>query len=160
MVLYKTIDSFNPGIIERLLKESYNGLLNYFPTEKQRLYDQWEKEDKITFNNYDTIGKHVLFSCIADTVIGYFSWDDRSFPKGIVGQNCIVPDYRRQGYGKAQIEKIENIFRNTNFKIIFALTGNHIFFESARKTYLSCGFREHQRFHGELFEKIEYIKEI
>lgn len=94
MIEYKPIDLFEPGLIEKLLKSSYKDLFRWFPNEKQRLYDQWEQEDKEAFNNPDTIGRHILFTCINDNPVGYFSWDDRQYSVGIVGQNCILPDYQ------------------------------------------------------------------
>jgi hypothetical protein len=36
-----------------------------------------KKKDREAFDNPDTIGKYVLFTCINDIPIGYFSWDDR-----------------------------------------------------------------------------------
>ena len=45
MITYKQIDFFEQGLIQKLLKNSYQGLFQYFPNEKRRLYDQWEQED-------------------------------------------------------------------------------------------------------------------
>jgi len=158
MISYKTIDYFKPGIIQRLIKNSYQHLIPYFPAEKERFYKQWEQEDKNAFKNPDSIGKHVLFTCLNNIPIGYFSWDDRKYPQGIIGQNCIRADYQNQGYGKKQIELVISKFKESGFHTISVISGDHIFFTPAQKMYLSCGFQEQKRFREDLFEQIEYTK--
>lgn len=160
MIEYKTIDNFKPGLIQGLMKTSYKGLIDYFPDEKQKLYQQWEKEDYDAFNNPATIGKHVLFSCKNNIPIGYFSWDDRQCPVGILGQNCILPDYQGNGYGKKQIEFVIKIFQDNRFNEINATTGDHEFFKSARKMYSNCGFLVQKRTKGHLFDLIVFTKKI
>jgi|WetSurSiteA1Bulk_404760.scaffolds.fasta_scaffold121065_1 hypothetical protein len=160
MIDFKEINNFKPGLIEQLLKICYKGLIDYFPNEKQRLFCQWEKEDSDAFNNLDTIGRHVKFSCLDNNPIGYLSWDDRQYPIGIVGQNCIIPNYQGHGYGKKQIELIIKIFQDKKFKEIKAITGDHDFFISAQKIYINCGFHEHNKSKGDLFNLIEFSKQI
>jgi GNAT superfamily N-acetyltransferase len=156
MIDYKTIDNFRPGLIEKLVKTSYKELTDYFPNEKQRFYSQWEKEDNEVFNNPETIGKYVLFSCLSNYPIGYFSWDDRQYPLGIVGQNCILPSFRGKGYGRNQIEVIMKIFQDKKFNEIIAITGDHDFFISAQRMYKSCGFQKQRKMKGDIFELIEF----
>ena len=157
MTTFKPIDNFQPGQIEELIKVCYRGLIELFPAEKNRFYQQWEYEDKLAFQNMDTIGRNAMFTCIDDSPIGYFSWDNRHYPNGIIGQNCILPDYQRLGYGKAQIELIKKIFKDNKFKTITAITGDHDFFNPAQKMYKECGFDIHNRRKGDLFNLIEYI---
>ena len=154
MITHKPIYFFDPGIIQRLLKITYNDLFQYFPNEKRRLYDQQEPEDNEAFCNPDTIGRHVLFTCINDNPIGYFSWDDRHYPIGIVGQNCILPNYQGQGLGKKQIELIIEIFQREKFKEIRVTTGDHKFFSTAQKMYINCGFQEKRKTQGYIFKLI------
>jgi GNAT superfamily N-acetyltransferase len=160
MVEYKTIENFKPGLIEKLVKTCYKRLIDYFPYEKQRFYHQWEKEDNEAFSNPEIIGKYVLFTCISNNPIGYFSWDDRQYPLGIVGQNCILPNYQGLGYGRKQIELIIKIFQDKKFNEIRAITGDHDFFISAKKMYTNCGFQEQRIMKGDLFELIEFSKQI
>jgi GNAT superfamily N-acetyltransferase len=160
MITHKPIGFFEKGLIQKLLKNSYRDLLTFFPDEKQRLYGQWEREDIEAFNNPDTIGKHVLITCINDDPVGYFSWDDRQYPLGIVGQNCILPDYRGKGLGKKQIEYLIGIFQRGKFNEIIAITGDHQYFISAQKMYLSCGFRQQRKIQGDLFQLVEFFKLI
>lgn len=160
MIVYRTIDNFKPGLIENLLKTSYKRLIDYFPNEKQRFYHQWENEDYEAFNNPDTIGIYVLFSCLGNNPIGYFSWDDRQFPLGIIGQNCILPNYQGQGYGRNQIESVIKIFQDKKFYEIRVITGNHDFFTASQKMYTNCGFQEKRKIEGDLFNLIELTKQI
>jgi hypothetical protein len=98
MIHFKPITEFEPGQIVELLKSSYQGLIKCFPAEKTKLYHQWALEDEESFGNLDTIGRSLLFTCYEDKVIGFFGWDDRYFPHGLVGHNCILPDYQNKQY--------------------------------------------------------------
>lgn len=160
MIKFKPITDFKPGQIQKLTKKCYHDLIEYFPNEKNRLHHQWETEDKLAFRNIDTIGRHILFSCIENSIIGFFSWDDRQFPNGIIGQNCILPDYRENGYGARQIKKIIEILGIDNFKTLSAKTGDHKFFIPAHKMYEKCGFKIKEKRKGELFDIIEYTAEL
>jgi hypothetical protein len=44
MITHKPIGFFEQGLIQKLLKNSYQDFFQYFPNEKQRLYDHWEKK--------------------------------------------------------------------------------------------------------------------
>lgn len=160
MIEFKEIGNYRPGIIEQILKTCYNELVEFFPYEKQRFFSQWEKEDIEAFSNLETIGRHILFSCLDNIPIGYFSWDDRQYPLGIVGQNCILPNHQGLGYGRKQIEMIIKIFQSKKFKEIKAVTGDHVFFKSAQEMYFNCGFHEQKKIKGDLFNLIEFSKQI
>ena len=102
-----------------------------------------------------------MFTCINnDLVIGYFSWDDRNFPIGLIGQNCIIPAYRNQGYGKKQLAFIEENFKRLDFKEISVVTGDHKFFIPAQKMYLTSDYKIKRVYNGTLFQKIELSKLI
>jgi GNAT superfamily N-acetyltransferase len=160
MVDFKTIDHFKPGLIKSILMNSYREFIDCFPTDKWKLYKQWEQEDSDAFNNPQTIGKYLLFTCLNDMPVGYFSWDERQNPVGIIGQNCILPEYQRKGYGRKQIEWIIKIFMDKKFKEISVITGDHSFFIPAQRIYEKCGFIERQRIDGDLFKKIEFYKSL
>ena len=157
-VNYKTIDFFKEGTIYQILKTSYQRLLAYFPMAKGKFLEHWKQEDKVAFQNPDTIGKHILFTCIGNNPIGYFSWDDRNYPTGIIGQNCIVPNYRNEGLGSKQISILIKMFADKKFNKVTVVTGNHVFFKPAVEMYQRCGFRIENRIPGDLFEKIELVK--
>ena len=135
----KGISEFSPGLIQNMLKKCYATFFDCFPEEKERLFNQWEREDCDAFENLH-IGSFVSFTCINNLPVGYFSWDPRKFPLSIIGQNCILPEYRGQGYGSKQIEWIIDWFREWNFTEVTATTGNHEFFHAAQQMYKKCGF--------------------
>lgn len=160
MIEFKPITDFEPGQIQELTKICYLDLFGYFPNEKERFYHQWENEDRLAFQNIDTIGRHIQFSCIENNIIEFFSWDDRQFPKGNVGQNCILPSYQGQGYGTRQIKKIIEILKINNFKTLSAVTGDHIFFIPAHKMFEKCGFIIKEKRKGDLFDIVEYFVKL
>jgi GNAT superfamily N-acetyltransferase len=160
MINFKTIDNFKPGLIQSILKNSYAEFIECFPNEKEKLYKQWEQEDSDAFNHQQTIGKCLFFTCLKDIPIGYFCWDDRQNPIGIIGQNCILPKYQRKGYGKKQIEMIIKIFKDKKFKEIRVITGDYKFFTPAQRIYKKCGFKERRRINSDLFKLIEFYKLI
>jgi GNAT superfamily N-acetyltransferase len=160
MIVYKTISNFRPGLIESLLKTSYKRLIDFFPNEKGKFYHKWEKEDGEAFNNPVTIGEYILFSCLDNNPIGFFSWDERKYPLGIIGQNCILPYYQGQGFGRNQIESVVKIFQDKKFHDLRVVTGEHDFFIAAQKMYINCGFKEQRKMKGDLFNLIEFSKQI
>ncbi len=149
-----------PGVISELLRKSYAGFIDSFPGEKKSLYSQWEKEDHAAFTQKQTIGRCAAFTCLNGLPIGYFSWDDRQFPVGIIGQNCICPEYQGQGFGTCQVEWIVDWFRERDFCEIRVTTGDHDFFLPARMMYKKCGFVEKQRTKGVLFSLIEFTRKL
>ena len=143
MIEYKNILKFERGILYRLLRESYNDLLNAMPDYKNELNSNWERFDSDSFNNPYTIGKCVLVSVLNENPVGFVSWDPRGIPgSGEIGQNCIISAYRGNGYGKLQIQKVLSIFQNKSTENVKVTTADHPFFNPARKMYLSCGFTE------------------
>jgi len=159
IVTFKPISSFKKGIIQKILKASYQDFFIYFPEQRKNQYLQWEQEEEEAFSN-PIVGNHALITCINDKPVGYFSWDDRKFPTGLIGQNCIIPQYQNQGLGKKQISVIEEKFKKIKFSEINVVTGNHDFFMPAQKMYLSCGFKQKRIFTDDLFDKIEFLKII
>jgi GNAT superfamily N-acetyltransferase len=159
MTVFRPISFVKKGTIQEVLKASYSDFFTFFPNEKNTLFDQWDQEDEKAFNNKN-IGNHTMFTCINDLVIGYFSWDDRNSPIGLIGQNCILPAYRNQGYGKKQLEFIEENFKRLDFKEISVVTGDHKFFIPAQKMYLTCDYKIKRVSNGTLFQKIEFSKLI
>jgi GNAT superfamily N-acetyltransferase len=143
MIKYKKIAEFERGILYRFLCESYEDLLSAMPDYINEYKRNWEKFDLDAFNNPYTIGQCILVSVLDESPIGFVSWDPRRFPeKGEIGQNCIIPDYRGKGYGKLQIQKVLSIFQEELAESIIVTTADHPFFDTAKKMYLSCGFKE------------------
>jgi GNAT superfamily N-acetyltransferase len=157
-IAFKSATEFERGILYKLLCESYAALLESKPRFADEYRASWAKADNDTFSHPDTIGRCVLISTFNNVPVGFFSWDPRKIPaEGEVGQNCIVPSHRGKGYGKLQILKVLEVFQAMKTRTVKVTTDNHPFFLPARKTYLSCGFKEVGRSHANSLGGLELI---
>ncbi|MEI6462434.1 MAG: GNAT family N-acetyltransferase [bacterium] len=158
-LVFKKLTDFQPGILFDLLTKSYDQFITSSGlTNPQKFISKWRRFDENAFNNL-RIGKCVLVSCLGDKVIGFASYDPRRLPEfGVVGQNVILPEYRRMGYGKAQIEEIIRIFKSKKCRKVIVSTGEIDFFKPAQSMYLNLGFKESRKFKREDIEfgEIEY----
>jgi N-acetylglutamate synthase-like GNAT family acetyltransferase len=140
MLTFEPITKFERGIIFQLLSQSFAELLNDDLEKKIKQFD-----DDI-FDNPDTVGACVFVSTLNGKVIGMASWDPRQWPQiAMIGYNCILPDFRGNGFGKAQIKEILKRLKAMEFKKVIVITGDHPFFLNTAKMYSSCGFMEIRR---------------
>ncbi|MFX1364144.1 MAG: GNAT family N-acetyltransferase [Promethearchaeota archaeon] len=156
-IKFQPISEFNPGTICNILNQSYVGS----PYENEKHI--WADFDNESYNNPQTVGRCVFISIMSNKIIGLTSYDPRQKPLGIIGHNCILPKYRRNGYGKEQILEIIRILKMKGFIELKVTTDEHPFFIPAQKMYLSCGFKEvSRRQNNELseYKYIEYRQEI
>lgn len=160
---FKPLSEHKPGTIFTLLRESYKGLAKI----KSKYITEWEKDwieyDNDIFQYPDTIGSCGFVSYLGIEIVGFASYDPRKYPTGVIGHNCILPQFRGNGYGKQQINEILERFRKMNFKKAIVSTNEHKFFYPAQRMYLTCGFREVRRFLGEGdrdYVMIEYERPI
>lgn len=144
-LVFKPITEFKPGIIFDILSRSYEELTKLGP-EFYKLRKKWENDDKGAFENLDTRGKCYFITCLNDFPIGMGSYDPRQDPIGIIGDNCILPEFRGHGYGKEQVQEILRRFRERGFRNARVSTSEHPFFVSAQHMYPSVGFHETRRF--------------
>ena len=137
MLKFTQITQYEPGIVFSLLSQSFEELWNGELEEKIRQFD------KDVFENPDTIGACAFISTLNGKPVGMASWDPRQGPElGIIGYNCILPEYQGRCFGKAQIKGIFKRLKEQRFKKVIVTTGEHPFFEPADKMYLACGFKE------------------
>jgi GNAT superfamily N-acetyltransferase len=166
MITFSSPLTYGPGIILRLLKESYAEMISMDPSFWKREEQFWAKYDHDVFQNPDSIGTCTFVSLIGKTVIGMGSFDPRQCPDhGIIGHNCVLPLYRGKGYGKKQIEEICSQLRIRGCTKASVSTGDHRFYIPAQRMYLACGFREIRRNVEWIrpnphFKMIEYEKEL
>jgi GNAT superfamily N-acetyltransferase len=141
MLKFEPITKFERGLIFQLLSQSFSDVLDNALKQKIEAYD------KEAFENPDTVGAYVFISSLNGAVVGMASWDPRQWPEiGIIGYNCIVPDFHGMGFGQVQIKEVLNRFKAMGFKKAIVTTGNHPFFLKAAKMYLACGFTEIRRY--------------
>ena len=156
---FKSPFEFGPGTLYDLLRESYAGLLEAKPAWAATYEARWREFEDQVFAHPDAIGRRMLVSCLEGNPIGFVSWDPRRLPEeGRIGQNCIVPRHRRQGYGGAQIRAAVSILKNGGARRIIVETDSHPFFAPARKMYVACSFREVSRTPSEAFGGIELVR--
>jgi GNAT superfamily N-acetyltransferase len=134
-----------PGTIASLLRASYAGLL-----EMDGRWDSqqasWEEYDHQVFAHRDTVGRCLFLTCIDGRLVGFGSWDPRRAPRyGIVGHNCILPEFRGHGLGRQKIQEVLRRFQTIGITTARATTCDHPFFAPAQRMYVTCGFREVRR---------------
>jgi len=146
---FEPITEYEPGILARMLRESYAEVLAESPQYWSAEPAKWDAFDREVFANLGTIGRCVFVTCLAGEPIGFGSYDPRGVPEvGIVGHHCILPAYRGHGFGRRQLEEIAKRLSASGARRIVATTGEQPFFEPARHAYLACGFLEYGRSPG------------
>jgi GNAT superfamily N-acetyltransferase len=136
-----------PGMVASLLLRSYADLLaeQYWEGEKEK----WFRFDREVYENPQTVGDCVFFTRLGDETVGFASFDPRGAPEcAAIGHNCILPEFRRRGYGKRQILEVLSRLRTMGIRTAVVSTSEHPFFFPARRMYLSCGFQETRRYTG------------
>jgi GNAT superfamily N-acetyltransferase len=123
------------------LSQSFEELWN---DELEKKIKQFDRE---VFENPDIVGACAFISTLNGKPVGMASWDPRQgLELGIIGYNCILPEYQGRGFGKAQIKEVLRRLKEQKFKKVIVTIGEHPFFEAADKMYLACGFKETKRY--------------
>lgn len=135
-----------PGVIASMLKRSYAVLLTSDPAHWMTEQREWTQFDRNAFENPHTVGACVFLSWSGDQLVGFGSYDPRQKPeRGIIGHNCILPEFRGNGFGKQQIHEILRIFEGMGIRLAKASTCDDPFFIPAQRMYTACGFHEVRR---------------
>jgi GNAT superfamily N-acetyltransferase len=149
LLTFRPVTQYKAGIIASLLHQCYAKIVSAEPLYWQTEEANWSQFDREVFENPDTVGRCVFITCLAEEVIGFGSFDPRQRPElGIIGHNCILPQFQGHGYGKRQIQEILERFNQMGIKRVQVITGEHPFFLPAQKMYLDCGFHEKSRLAG------------
>lgn len=135
-----------PGVIASLLKRSYADLVAREPALWKGEETRWEQYDCEVFRQPDTVGACVFLTGLDGLIVGFASWDPRQGPRyGIVGHNCILPEFQGRGFGREQIREVLRRFQSLGIQTARATTCDHPFFAPAHRMYQACGFREVRR---------------
>jgi len=135
-----------PGVVASMLKRSYAELLESDPDHWEAEVPKWEQFDREVFEHPDTVGSCVFLSWSGDQLVGFGSYDPRPKPDfGIVGHNCILPEFRGQGFGKQQMLEILRRFQVRGIRTARTKTLAGDWHIPAQRMYASCGFRETTR---------------
>ena len=143
---FKSIIDQEAGILASLLFQSYADLIKENPIPWKPEENNWREFDRDAFGNPETVGACVFLSWHGSELIGFASFDLRKAPKiGIIGHNCILPEFRGQGFGKQQINEILDRFMILGIQTAQVTTNDDPFFVPAQRMYKSCGFQEISR---------------
>ena len=135
-----------PGTIASLLKQAYADLVKSDPLLWKPEQANWELFDREVFGQPESVGACIFLTRLDSRILGFGSWDPRPRPSfGIIGHNCILPEFRGRGFGRQQIQEILRRFREMAIKMAKVSTLDHPFFILAKRMYAACGFREVRR---------------
>ena len=137
MIEFRNISSFPKGTLYKQLVDAYSFNENC----KRNWNDMWKEYDDFFYSNLDIADKCGFITLINNIPVGHISWDPRNRPNYvIIGHNCIISEYKGNGYGKLQLqEEIRRIKEYELKKII--VTTNEITLP-AQKNYESVGFKK------------------
>lgn len=134
------------GLLGSMLQRSYAQLVEADEEHWRAEVLKWEEFDHEVFQHLDTVGACVFLSWSGEQLVGFASYDPRQRPDvGIAGHNCVLPEFRANGFGKQQVHEIIRRFRAGGIRLARVSTLDHRFFIPARRMYVACGFRESGR---------------
>lgn len=164
MLSFRPITEYQPGILLNMLVRSYASFAESEPDIVAGWQEDWKAVDELAFAYPDTIGCCFFISTLDGEPVGFASYDPRQAPEvGIVGHNCIVPEYRGRGFGKLQVAEILRHFKHREILKAVVSTCDQPCFIPAQRQYLANGFEEERRFSDHAFpggKMIEYWKFI
>ena len=138
MIEFKKISDYPRGTLYNQLVDAYS-----FDSNCKKYWDSmWEEYDDFFYSNLDNIAdKYGFITVLNGIAVGHISWDPRNSPEYIIiGHNCILSNYKGNGYGKIQLEEAIRRIKDYGVKKIIVTT-NEITF-AAQKNYESVGFRK------------------
>jgi GNAT superfamily N-acetyltransferase len=165
MLGFTPFDQHPRGTIVSLLVESYAGYFEIDPGCEDAWRPGWVEYERQVFDHPDTVGVCGFVTCLREQeacpderVVGFASLDPRGFPAvGIIGHNCILPAFRGNSYGKAQVSEVLRRLNEKGFRKAAVTTGEHAFFAPAQRMYLACGFCEVRRGFSDLYSRFRTI---
>jgi len=132
-----------PGLITEIIERSYKRLaiLDTFVWSGENA--KWWNFEKEIFRYPHAVGACVFLTWYDGRLAGFGSYNPRlGLELGMVGHNCILPEFQGRGLGKKQIGEILQRLRSMAIKTASVSTSSHPFFIPAQRMYVSCGFTE------------------
>ena len=137
MIEFRNISSFPKGTLYKQLVDAYSFNENC----KRNWNDMWKEYDDFFYSNLDIADKCGFITLINNIPVGHISWDPRNRPNYvIIGHNCIISEYKGNGYGKLQLQEAIRRIKEYELKKIIVTT-NEITLP-AQKNYESVGFKK------------------
>ncbi len=140
MIEFRKFSEFPRGTLYEILKDAYS-----FDSRNLEIWDgNWRESDDFFYDNPDIADKYGLVTCIDGYPIGFVTWDPRNIPEYVeIGHNGIRSAYKRQGYGRMQLqEAIRRICAYDGLKKIIVSTNSNLV---APRNYESVGFKLYDR---------------
>jgi ribosomal protein S18 acetylase RimI-like enzyme len=133
---YKKLSCFSRGILYKLLSDAYS-----FDSKIEDTYkEKWLADDKFFFDDLSIGDKYCFVTTINNKPIGFLAWDPRNLPEyAIIGDNCIIPEQKGNGYGKLQLQEAVKRITGHGAKKIYVSTNNELV--PAQRMYESVGFK-------------------
>jgi len=144
---FTPLKTHKPGTLCALLERSYLELTDAFPERWAQEKERWQQFDESAFAAPATIGACVFVTCLEDQPIGFGSFEPNG-RDGLVGHNCILPEFRLRGFGSRQLAEVVRRMKARGVNHIRVTSHEHPFFLAARQMYLSFGFAETGRRDG------------
>lgn len=145
MLTFTPVSQYHPGDLFEIIYRSYELLAKNDSQYWQQEEKEWARFDKQAFGHPE-IARCISVTCLGSQPIGLASYDPRHFPEyGVIGQNCVLPEFRGRGFGSRQIREVLRIFQEHGVKKAKVTTSEHPFFRPAQRMYLSLGFIEISR---------------
>jgi GNAT superfamily N-acetyltransferase len=146
---FSPLQAHTPGILHSLLSRSYQELVDTFPDGWAAEVERMRAFDEEAFAAPETVGRCVFVTCLGGEPVGLGSCSPGDDPAHAnIGHNCILPEFRRRGFGKRQLEEIVRRLREQGVERVSATTSEHPFFLPAREMYQEFGFVETGRRDG------------
>ena len=127
---------FPRGILKNQLMNAYS-----FDQRWPDLFkSDWQEYDDFFFENEKILSSCGFVTCLNGKPIGHISCDPRNAPGYvIIGHNCILTEYKGNGYGKKQLsEAVRRIIESQNPERIIVSTNDRLI---AKYNYESEGFK-------------------
>ena len=145
MVEFVAFGQYKRGTLFSLLCRSYAQYFHYEPGCIVVWKEAWAEYDQEVYTNLHSVGACGFITVDNGQMVGFASWDPRQYPVGIIGHNCVLPEFRGSAYGRRQIGEVLRRLHAGGFEKVRATTGDHEFFGPARRMYRACGLREVSR---------------
>jgi GNAT superfamily N-acetyltransferase len=157
---FTSIFEFPSGALAAIIRDSYRSLTNTEPDFWREQQSKWNAFDHDAYAHPNTIGHCVFLTLVENEIVGLASFDPREAPQwGRIGQNCILPQFQRRGFGKLQIAEILRRFQERGIQTARVKSCEHPFFIAAQRLYQGCNFHEVRRYRDRSicdWELIEY----
>jgi GNAT superfamily N-acetyltransferase len=148
-LLFEPVSLFPPGTVAGIVGRSYAELLERWPDAWKDEPREWAEFDREVYAYPDTIGQCVFVGRLGGEIVGLASYDPRPGPAyGIVGQNCVLPEFRGRGFGKLQVLEVLRRIGERRMRAARVTTSEHPFFVPALRMYRSLGFKDIRRRYG------------